>query len=42
MPLPRLVVFYGGVGGAPIEEMLADAIAEDTIDTLEKVGWHAP
>jgi hypothetical protein len=35
--LPELVVFLGGMGGSPIEEMVADALAEDTLDTLEKV-----
>ena len=37
MSLPDLVIFYGGSGGSPVEEMLADALAEDTLDALEKV-----
>ena len=37
MPLPELVIFYGGMGGSPVEEMMADALAEDTLDALEKI-----
>jgi hypothetical protein len=37
MALPDLVIFYGGSGGSPVEETLADALAEDTLDTLEKI-----
>src|SRR4030042_2454863 len=37
MSLPDLVIFYGGSGGSRVEEMLADALAEDTLDALEKV-----
>ena len=37
MPLPELVIFAGGMSGSPVEQMLADALAEDTLDTLEKV-----
>ena len=38
MPQPELVIFYGGSSGSPVEEMLADALAEDTLDALEKIS----
>ena len=37
MPLPDLVVFLGGMGGSRAEDMLGEALAEDALDTLEKV-----
>ena len=37
MALPDLVIFHGGHGSSPVEEMLAGALAEDTLDALEKV-----
>ena len=37
MPLPQLVTFLGGMGGSPIEDAFAQALAEDTLDTMERV-----
>jgi hypothetical protein len=37
MPLPQLVMFLGGMGGSPVEDMFAEALAGDTLDTLERV-----
>ena len=37
MPLPQLVMFLGGMGGSPVEDTFAQALAEDTLDTMERV-----
>jgi hypothetical protein len=37
MPLAQLVTFLGGMGGSPIEDTFAQALAEDILDTLERV-----
>ncbi len=37
MPLPQLVMFFGGMGGSPVEDEFACALGEDTLDTLERV-----
>jgi len=37
MPLPQLVMFLGGMGGSPVEDAFAQALAEDTLDTMERV-----
>ncbi len=37
MPLPQLVMFFGGMGGSPVEDSFRRALAEDTLDTLERV-----
>jgi hypothetical protein len=37
MPLPQLVTFLGGMGGSPVEDAFAEALAEDTLDTIERV-----
>jgi hypothetical protein len=36
MALPRLVMFFGGMGGSPVEDSFRQALAEDTLDTLER------
>ncbi len=37
MPLPQLVMFLGGMGGSPVEDTFAQALAEDALDTMERV-----
>ena len=37
MPLPQLVTFLGGMGGSPVEDAFAQALTEDTLDTMERV-----
>jgi hypothetical protein len=37
MPLPQLVMFLGGMGGSPVEDAFAQALTEDTLDTMERV-----
>ncbi|MGA2285354.1 MAG: hypothetical protein ABSG55_03685, partial [Dehalococcoidia bacterium] len=37
MPLPQLVMFFGGMGGSPVEDEFGRALGEDTLDTLERV-----
>jgi hypothetical protein len=37
MALPQLVMFLGGMGGSPVEDAFAQALAEDTLDTMERV-----
>ncbi|HUS82496.1 MAG TPA: hypothetical protein VM013_04475 [Dehalococcoidia bacterium] len=37
MPLPQLVMFLGGMGGSPVEDTFAQALAEDMLDTMERV-----
>ncbi|MBE3111647.1 MAG: hypothetical protein IMZ46_14270, partial [Acidobacteria bacterium] len=37
MPLPQLVMFLGGMGGSPVEDAFAQALAEDTLDTMKRV-----
>ncbi len=37
MPPPQLVMFLGGMGGSPCEDAFAQALAEDTLDTMERV-----
>jgi hypothetical protein len=35
MPPPQLVMFLGGMGGSPCEDAFAQALAEDTLDTMD-------
>jgi hypothetical protein len=35
-PRPVLVAFLGGMGGSPVEEMLAEALREAALDSLEE------
>lgn len=37
MSLAKLLIFYGGISGSPVEEMLAEALAEEVLDSLEKI-----
>jgi hypothetical protein len=37
MPMPQLVTFLGGMGGSAVEESFGEALAEDTLDTIERV-----